>query len=51
MSNYCIFTDGSCRANKNGGIGIVWLKNGKKVLEYSKDAFPKLGKGILTPLK
>ena len=36
MINYCIFTDGSCRANGNGGIGIVWLKNGKKVFEYSK---------------
>lgn len=36
MINYQIFTDGSCRGNKNGGIGIVWLKNGKKVFEYSK---------------
>jgi len=36
MINYQIFTDGSCRANGNGGIGIVWLKNGKKVFEYSK---------------
>jgi len=36
MINYQIFTDGSCRGNKNGGVGIVWLKNGKKVLEYSK---------------
>ena len=36
MINYCIFTDGSCRANGNGGIGIVWLKNGKKVLDFSK---------------
>ena len=36
MNNYQIFTDGSCRANKNGGIGIVWLKNGKKVFQYSK---------------
>jgi ribonuclease HI len=36
MINYQIFTDGSCRANKNGGIGIVWLKNGEKVFEYSK---------------
>lgn len=34
--NYCIYTDGSCRASKIGGIGIVWLKNGKKVLEFSK---------------
>lgn len=36
MTNYIIYTDGSCRANGNGGLGIVWLKNGKKVLEYSK---------------
>ena len=36
MISYCIYTDGSCRANGNGGIGIVWLKNGKKVFEYSK---------------
>lgn len=33
---YTIFTDGSCRANGNGGIGVVWIKNGKKVFEYSK---------------
>jgi ribonuclease HI len=36
MINYVVFTDGSCRANGNGGIGIVWLKNGKKVLDFSK---------------
>ena len=36
MINYQIFTDGSCRANGNGGIGIVWIKNGEKVFEYSK---------------
>lgn len=36
MINYCIFTDGSCRANGNGGLGIVWLRNGRKVFEYSK---------------
>lgn len=36
MKDYVIYTDGSCRANGNGGIGIVWLKNGEKVLEYSK---------------
>ena len=36
MINYQIFTDGSCRANGNGGLGIIWLKNGKKVFEYSK---------------
>ena len=46
MSNYCVFTDGSCRANKNGGIGIVWLKNGKKVLEYSK-AFKNVTNNIM----
>ena len=46
MSSYCIFTDGSCRANKNGGIGIVWLKNGKKVLEYSK-AFKNVTNNIM----
>ena len=33
---YTIYTDGSCRANGNGGLGVVWLKNGKKVLEFSK---------------
>ena len=36
MVNYKIYTDGSCRANGNGGLGVVWLKNGKKVLEFSK---------------
>ena len=36
MIDYQIFTDGSCRANGNGGIGVVWLKNGEKVFEYSK---------------
>lgn len=36
MIKYTIYTDGSCRANGNGGIGVVWLKNGKKVYEYSK---------------
>lgn len=36
MISYQIFTDGSCRANGNGGLGVVWLKNGKKVFEYSK---------------
>ena len=36
MTNYVIYTDGSCRSNGNGGIGIVWLKNGEKVFEYSK---------------
>lgn len=36
MNNWSIFVDGSCRKNKNGGIGIVWLKDGEKVYEYSK---------------
>lgn len=36
MINYRIFTDGSCRANGNGGIGVVWLKNGEKILDYSR---------------
>lgn len=31
-----IYTDGSCRANKVGGIGLVWVKNEKVVQEYSK---------------
>lgn len=34
--SYQIYVDGSCRANKNGGIGVVWLRNGEKVYEYSK---------------
>lgn len=46
MNNYVVFTDGSCRSNKNGGIGIVWLKNGKKVLEYSK-AFKNVTNNIM----
>ena len=36
MINYQIFVDGSCRGNGNGGIGVLWLKNGEKVQEYSK---------------
>ena len=36
MIEYVIFTDGSCRSNGNGGLGIIWLRNGKKVFEYSK---------------
>ena len=36
MINYQIYTDGSCLANKNGGLGVVWLRNGRKVFEYSK---------------
>lgn len=33
---YRIFTDGSCRGNGHGGIGIVWLRDGEKVLHFSK---------------
>lgn len=36
MINYIIFTDGSCRKTKIGGIGIIWVKNGEKIFEYSK---------------
>lgn len=36
MKNYKIYTDGSCRGNGNGGIGVVWLKNGEKVYDFSK---------------
>ena len=36
MINYKIYTDGSCRANGNGGIGVVWLKNDEKVFEISR---------------
>ena len=35
MTNYEIYVDGSCRVNKVGGVGIVWIKNGEKVFEYS----------------
>lgn len=31
-----IYTDGSCRANKVGGIGLVWITNNEIVKEYSK---------------
>lgn len=34
--SYQIYVDGSCRANKNGGLGVVWIRNGRKVFEYSK---------------
>lgn len=37
MDNMKVFTDGSGRANGNGGIGVVWLKNGKKIYEFSKN--------------
>lgn len=35
MIEYTIYVDGSCRATKVGGIGIVWLRNGEKVYSYS----------------
>ena len=36
MIKYEIYVDGSCRGNKNGGIGIIWIRNEEKVFEYSK---------------
>ena len=36
MIKYTIYTDGSCRGNGNGGIGVVWLRNDEKVYEYSR---------------
>jgi len=36
MIKYEIYVDGSCRGNRNGGIGVIWIKNGEKVFEYSK---------------
>lgn len=37
MINITIYTDGSYRASKDkGGIGIVWLKNGEFIQEFSK---------------
>jgi len=36
MSNWIIYTDGACKKDKRGGIGIVWIKNGEKIFEYSK---------------
>lgn len=37
MINYSIFCDGAYSSvRKQGGAGIVILKNGKKVVEYSK---------------
>ncbi len=49
MINYCIYTDGSCRANGNGGIGVVWLRNGEKVYEYSK-GFKNVTNNIMVSL-
>ena len=37
MINYECYTDGSYSSARNqGGIGIVFLRNGEKVFEYSK---------------
>lgn len=37
MVSYDIYTDGSYKSSlKQGGIGIVWVRNGEKVSEYSK---------------
>lgn len=37
MNNFTIYTDGSYRSSLDqGGIGVVWLKNGEFVQEYSK---------------
>lgn len=37
MNDWVIYTDGSYRSSLDqGGIGVVWLKNGKKVQEFSK---------------
>jgi ribonuclease HI len=37
MINYECYTDGAYSSSRNqGGIGIVFLKNGEKVSEYSK---------------
>ena len=36
MKEVIVYTDGSCKGNKNGGIGVLWIKNGKIIQEYSK---------------
>lgn len=37
MSQYVLITDGAySSARDQGGIGLVFLKDGKKILEYSK---------------
>ena len=37
MINYECYTDGAYSSSRNqGGIGIVFLRNGEKVFEYSK---------------
>lgn len=41
-----IYTDGSCRANGIGGVGIVWIKDNKIVKEYSR-RFEKVTNNIM----
>ena len=37
MINYECYTDGAYSSARNqGGIGIVFIRNGEKVFEYSK---------------
>ena len=37
MINYECYTDGAYSSSRNqGGIGIVFIRNGKKITEYSK---------------
>ena len=37
MNDFRIFTDGSYRSSKDqGGIGVLWLKDGKEVQRFSK---------------
>lgn len=37
MSHYVLITDGAySSARDQGGVGLVFLKDGKKILEYSK---------------
>lgn len=41
MINYECYTDGAYSSSRNqGGIGVVFIRNGKKITEYSK-AFKK----------
>ena len=49
MINYCIFTDGSCRANGNGGLGIVWLKN--QYFTIPKLIIPKIVNRVITNIQ
>ena len=34
--NYTLITDGSCRYDSTGGMGIVFLRDNELILEYSK---------------